>query len=89
MHPHGAPTCPTLSTLLQDLAQSVERLEAWRDRVHAGLDVYGGLSPDEVAQDAVLGREALQDLLDSATAIDVVVAHDLSLMPVRPKTKTS
>jgi len=74
-----------LSPLLQNLATSVERLEAWRDRVRAGLDVFGGLTPDEVAQDEVLGREAHQDLLDSATAIDAVVASDLSLMPTRKK----
>jgi len=74
-----------ITGLLQHLALSVEHLEAWRDRVHAGLDVYGGLTPDEVAQDEVLGREALQDLTDAATAIDAVIAHDLSLMPVARK----
>ena len=75
-----------LSGLLQHLALSVERLEAWRDRVRAGECVYGGLSPDEVAQDDVLGREAIQDLTDAATAIDAVVKTDLDLMPVRRKT---
>jgi len=74
-----------LSTLLQDLAQSVERLEAWRDRVRAGECAFGGLSPDEHAQDEVLGREALQDIVDTATAIDAIVAHDLSLLPVARK----
>lgn len=72
-----------ISGLLQHLALSVERLEAWRDRVRAGECVVGGLTPDEVAQDAVLGREAYQDLLDSATAIDAVVKSDLDLMPTR------
>lgn len=46
-----------ISGLLQHLALSVERLEGWRDRVYAGECVVGGLSPDEVAQDTVLGRE--------------------------------
>lgn len=68
-----------LSALLRDLAQSVERLEAWRDRVHAGL------SPEDHAQDEVLGREVLQDLTDTATAIDAVIAHDLALLPTRRK----
>jgi hypothetical protein len=74
-----------LSALLRQLALSVERLEGWRDRVYAGDCVYGGLSPDEVACDEVLGREALQDLTDAATAIEAVITHDLSLLPVRRK----
>lgn len=75
-----------LSALLRDLAQSVERLESWRDRVHAGLDAYGGLSPEEHAQDDVLGREALGDVVAFATAIDAVVREDLALLPTRRKT---
>jgi hypothetical protein len=74
-----------LSTLLRHLAQSVERLEGWRDRVRAGETVFGGLTPEEVAQDEVLGASAYQDLFDSATAIDAVVKTDLALMPVRRK----
>lgn len=72
-----------LSTLLQDLAKSVERLEAWRDRVRAGECVYGGLSPEEHAQDETLGREAHGDLTAFATAIDAVVREDLALLPAR------
>lgn len=74
-----------LSALLRDLALSIERLESWRDRVRAGECVLGGLSPDEVAQDEVLGASALQDLTDTATAIDAVVGHHLSELPVRRK----
>lgn len=72
-----------ISGLLRDLAISVERLEAWRDRVRAWECVVGGLTPEEHAQDEALGREALGDVVAFATAIDAVVGEDLALLPTR------
>jgi len=61
-----------LSRLLDALSRSVERLEAWRDRV----SFTGTLSPEEMEQDRVLGEEVIQDLLAEATAIEAAIrAH--------------
>lgn len=62
-----------LSRLLDALSRSIERLEAWHDRV----SFTGPLSPEEEEQDRVLGEEVMRDIQAYTTAIEAAVKADL------------
>lgn len=62
-----------LSRLLDALSRSVERLEAWHDRVN----FPGVLSDEERAQDKLLGEEVWEDLKAQTTAISAAIKAEM------------
>lgn len=62
-----------LSRLLDALSRSVERLEAWHQRV----SFTGVLSPEEEEMDRVLGEEVWADIQDLTTAISAAIKAEL------------
>lgn len=58
-----------LSRLFTALSRSVERLEAWHDRV----SFTGTLSDEEREQDRTLGEEVMADITAETTAISAAI----------------